>query len=159
MKAHSDVAVTVKKIAKTSIDRKKTNNSLNTGSTEQWVADEYSGHCPIRQLLDRIGDTWTVLVILKLGMQPLRFRQLLKAIEGISQRMLTVTLRALERDGLVLRTVFDTKPPSVEYQLTPLGESLLDPITHLTHWALANEKTIADARALFEKIVVVNRQA
>jgi DNA-binding HxlR family transcriptional regulator len=102
-------------------------------------------------LLDRIGDTWTVLVILKLGVQPLRFRQLLKAIDGISQRMLTVTLRALERDGLVLRTVFDTKPPSVEYRLTETGLSLLDPITGLTHWALANEQKIASARADFER--------
>jgi DNA-binding HxlR family transcriptional regulator len=120
--------------------------------SQQWVADQYSGPCPIRQLLDRIGDTWTVLVILKLGVQPLRFRQLLKAIDGISQRMLTVTLRALERDGLVLRTVFDTKPPSVEYQLTDIGKSLLDPITTLTHWALANEAQIAKARHDFEKI-------
>jgi DNA-binding HxlR family transcriptional regulator len=118
---------------------------------QRWVADEYSGPCPIRQLLDRIGDTWTVLVILKLGVQPLRFRQLLKAIDGISQRMLTVTLRALERDGLVLRTVFDTKPPSVEYRLTETGLSLLDPITGLTHWALANEQKIAIARADFER--------
>jgi DNA-binding HxlR family transcriptional regulator len=92
-----------------------------------------------------------VLVILKLGVQPLRFRQLLNAIEGISQRMLTVTLRALERDGLVLRTVFDTKPPSVEYRLTKLGQSLLDPITSLTDWALVNEEVIANARAAFEK--------
>jgi DNA-binding HxlR family transcriptional regulator len=119
--------------------------------SQQWVADQYSGPCPIRQLLDRVGDTWTVLVILKLGIQPLRFRQLLKAVEGISQRMLTVTLRALERDGLVLRTVFDTKPPSVEYELTALGKSLLDPITHLTNWALANEQVILRARATFEK--------
>jgi DNA-binding HxlR family transcriptional regulator len=118
---------------------------------QQWVSDAYSGPCPIRHLLDRIGDTWTVLVILKLGVQPLRFRQLLNAIEGISQRMLTVTLRALERDGLVLRTVFDTKPPSVEYRLTKLGQSLLDPITSLTDWALANEEVIANARAAFEK--------
>ncbi len=118
---------------------------------QQWVIDQYSGPCPIRQLLDRIGDTWTVLVILKLGAQPLRFRQLLKSVDGISQRMLTVTLRALERDGLVLRTVFDTKPPSVEYRLTELGKSLLDPITTLTHWALANEELIANSRAIFEK--------
>jgi DNA-binding HxlR family transcriptional regulator len=125
--------------------------STSVSHGQQWVADQYSGPCPIRQLLDRIGDTWTVLVILKLGVQPLRFRQLLNAVDGISQRMLTVTLRALERDGLVLRTVFDTKPPSVEYRLTDLGKSLLDPITTLTNWALANEQTIANARSLFEK--------
>jgi DNA-binding HxlR family transcriptional regulator len=125
-------------------------------SGQQWVSDQYSGPCPIRQLLDRIGDTWTVLVILKLGVQPLRFRQLLRAIDGISQRMLTVTLRALERDGLVLRTVFDTKPPSVEYQLTELGRSLLDPITGLTHWALANEMQIAASRAAFTTVAAAS---
>jgi DNA-binding HxlR family transcriptional regulator len=133
LKADSYAKVTAKKVV---------------SESQQWVADQYSGPCPIRQLLDRIGDTWTVLVILKLGVQPLR----LKAIDGISQRMLTVTLRALERDGLVLRTVFDTKPPSVEYQLTDTGKSLLDPITTLTHWALANEAKIAKARLDFEKI-------
>jgi DNA-binding HxlR family transcriptional regulator len=151
LKAHSDLEVTMQKsLVNTSI-KKRNSTSKMTTQHQQWVADQYSGPCPIRQLLDRIGDTWTVLVVLKLGVQPLRFRQLLKAIEGISQRMLTVTLRALERDGLVLRTVFDTKPPSVEYRLTELGKSLLDPITTLTHWALANEKAIAEARALFEK--------
>jgi DNA-binding HxlR family transcriptional regulator len=129
----------------------KVTESKPVNHGQQWVTDQYSGPCPIRQLLDRIGDTWTVLVILKLGVQPLRFRQLLNAVDGISQRMLTVTLRALERDGLVLRTVFDTKPPSVEYRLTDLGKSLLDPITTLTHWALANEQVIANARASFEK--------
>jgi DNA-binding HxlR family transcriptional regulator len=129
----------------------KVTKSKPVNQAQQWVTDQYSGPCPIRQLLDRIGDTWTVLVILKLGIQPLRFRQLLNAVDGISQRMLTVTLRALERDGLVLRTVFDTKPPSVEYRLTDLGKSLLDPITTLTHWALANEQLIANARASFEK--------
>jgi DNA-binding HxlR family transcriptional regulator len=136
LKANSYLEVTARKAA---------------SDSQQWVADQYSGPCPIRQLLDRIGDTWTVLVILKLGVQPLRFRQLLKAVDGISQRMLTVTLRALERDGLVLRTVFDTKPPSVEYRLTDIGQSLLDPITTLTHWALANEQHIARARSAFEK--------
>lgn len=120
---------------------------------QQWVADDYSGPCPVRQLLDRIGDTWTVLVILKLGVQPLRFRRLLEAIDGISQRMLTVTFREIELDGLVLRTVFDTKTPSVEYQLTSIGLSLLDLIAGLTHWALANEQKIAKARAGFEKKV------
>ena len=131
----------------------KVTTRVATTPSERWVIDQYSGPCPIRQLLDRIGDTWTVLVILKLGKQPLRFRQLLKAVEGISQRMLTVTLRALERDGMVLRTVFETKPPSVEYRLTSLGSSLLEPITSLTHWALVNEQAIAVAREKFEKDV------
>jgi DNA-binding HxlR family transcriptional regulator len=115
-----------------------------------WIKAGYSGTCPVRQLLDRIGDTWTLLVILRLGEQPLRFRQLLKAVEGISQRMLTVTLRALERDGLVSRKVFDTKPPAVEYTLTQIGESLLGPITNLTHWAMENDQQIQRAREKYE---------
>jgi DNA-binding HxlR family transcriptional regulator len=117
-----------------------------------WIQAGYSGSCPVRDLLDRIGDTWTLLVILRLGEQPLRFRQLLKAVEGISQRMLTVTLRALERDGFVSRKVFDTKPPAVQYKLTPIGESLLAPITGLTHWALENDAKIKQARAIYEEI-------
>jgi DNA-binding HxlR family transcriptional regulator len=114
-----------------------------------WQAGGYEGPCPVRELLDRVGDTWTVLVVLSLGEQPQRFRVLLRAVTGISQRMLTVTLRALERDGLVARRVFDTKPPAVEYRLTPLGHSLLQPISQLTQWALANQQLVLRARARF----------
>lgn len=117
---------------------------------EAWLASGYTGACPVRDLLDRVGDTWTVLVILKLGEQPLRFRALLRSVGGISQRMLTVTLRALERDGLASRRVFDSKPPAVEYRLTPLGYSLLEPISALTRWALANDATVRKARMLFD---------
>lgn len=114
-----------------------------------WQASGYEGPCPVRELLDRVGDTWTVLVVLSLGEQPQRFRVLLRAVTGISQRMLTVTLRALERDGLVARRVFDTKPPAVEYRLTPMGRSLLAPISQLTQWALANQPAVLRARARF----------
>lgn len=88
-------------------------------------------------------------MILRLGRQPERFRQLLRAVEGISQRMLTVTLRGLERDGLVHREVLGTRPPSVEYSLTELGRSLLVHITALTHWALEHGPQVSAARVTF----------
>jgi DNA-binding HxlR family transcriptional regulator len=105
----------------------------------------------VRDVLERVGDTWTVLVVLRLGEQPMRFRELLRAVEGISQRMLTVTLRALERDGLVLRRVFDTRPPAVQYRLTARGVSLLEPVTALALWALQNDPGIERSRAAFDQ--------
>jgi DNA-binding HxlR family transcriptional regulator len=145
LKADTDVKVTTTPSAQILGRAKKL-----SADQRAWIKAGYSGTCPVRQLLDRVGDTWTLLVILRLGEQPLRFRQLLKAVEGISQRMLTVTLRALERDGLVSRKVFDTKPPAVEYALTKMGESLLGPITNLTHWAMENDQQIQHARERYE---------
>ena len=118
---------------------------------DQWIKNEFSGPCPVRDVLDRVGDKWSALVVLRLGRQPERFRALLRAVEGISQRMLTVTLRGLERDGLVHREVFDTRPPSVEYSLTPLGVSLLEHISGLAHWAMENADQIKVAQADYEK--------
>ncbi len=118
--------------------------------TDRWIANDYRGRCPVRDVLDRVGDKWSVLIVLRLGRGPERFRALLRAVEGISQRMLTVTLRGLQRDGLVHRKVFDTRPPSVEYSLTPLGLSLLAVITDLANWAVENEKPIRDAQAEFD---------
>ena len=89
-----------------------------------------SANCPVRDVLDRLGDTWSVLVILILADGPRRFNALKRSIGDISQRMLTVTLRTLERDGLIARTVLPTSPPGVEYALTPLGRSLEAPIGH-----------------------------
>ena len=122
---------------------------LNRG-IDTWVENEFSGMCPVRDLLDRIGDKWSVLVILRLGQQQERFRALLRAIDGISQRMLTVTLRSLERDGLVHREVFDTRPPSVVYSLTPLGFSLLGRISGLTDWALENAAAVESAKSNYD---------
>ncbi len=119
--------------------------AMNDG-VDAWVANEFSGTCPVRDVLDRVGDKWSVLVVLRLGRGPERFRALLRAVDGISQRMLTVTLRGLERDGLVRREVFDTRPPSVEYSLTPLGQSLLVHITGLANWALEHEADIQQAQ-------------
>jgi DNA-binding HxlR family transcriptional regulator len=105
----------------------------------------------VSEVLSRVGDKWTVLVVSTLGDGPKRFNELRKALGSISQRMLTLTLRALERDGLVTRTVFATVPPRVDYALTRLGRSLLDPVSELGLWARKNRAAIADARARFDK--------
>ncbi|HEV2651944.1 MAG TPA: helix-turn-helix domain-containing protein [Rhizomicrobium sp.] len=101
-------------------------------------------------VLGRIGDKWSVLIVSRLGRRPMRFNELKREIGGISQRMLTLTLRGLERDGLVTRTVFPTIPPRVDYDLTPLGSSLLTPVNALGDWALANIGTINEARRKFD---------
>ena len=110
------------------------------------------GDCKaISAVLARIGDKWTVLVVNLLGSGPKRFSEIRREVGGISQRMLTLTLRALERDGLVTRTVHPTNPPRVEYALTPLGQSLLEPVQALGAWAIGNQKTMEDARERFDR--------
>jgi DNA-binding HxlR family transcriptional regulator len=104
----------------------------------------------VSEVLSRVGDKWTVLVVSTLGDGPKRFNELRKALGSISQRMLTLTLRALERDGLVTRTVFPTIPPRVDYELTRLGRSLLDPVSELGLWARKNRTAIQDARRRFD---------
>ncbi|HEY4942494.1 MAG TPA: helix-turn-helix domain-containing protein [Rhizomicrobium sp.] len=101
-------------------------------------------------VLARIGDKWSVLIVSRLGPRPLRFNELKREIGGISQRMQTLTLRGLERDGLVTRTVFPTIPPRVDYELTALGRSLLEPVSALGAWALKNIVRIETARAKFD---------
>ncbi|HEX3710023.1 MAG TPA: helix-turn-helix domain-containing protein [Pseudolabrys sp.] len=109
------------------------------------------GDCrAVSEVLSRVGDKWTVLVVTTLGEGPKRFNELRKALGSISQRMLTLTLRALERDGLVTRTVFPTIPPRVDYELTRLGRSLLDPVSGLGLWARRNRNAIETARARFD---------
>jgi DNA-binding HxlR family transcriptional regulator len=103
--------------------------------------------CPVRDVLDRLGDAWSYLVVLQLTGGAMRFNALKRAVDGISQRMLTVTLRSLERDGLVNRTVFPTTPPQVEYALTELGHSLAEPMAVLTRWASTHHAAIRAARA------------
>ena len=101
----------------------------------------------IRDILDRIGDTWSVLVVIQLRLyEKRRFGQLLRSVDGISQRMLTVTLRRLQRDGLITRTVLDTSPPQVEYALTEVGLSLTVILRELVDWAAANREAIDAAR-------------
>jgi DNA-binding HxlR family transcriptional regulator len=104
----------------------------------------------LSEVLSRVGDKWTVLVVSTLGDGPKRFNELRKALGSISQRMLTLTLRALERDGLVTRTVFPTNPPRVDYELTRLGRSLLAPVSELGSWARKNRPAIQDARRRFD---------
>jgi DNA-binding HxlR family transcriptional regulator len=106
--------------------------------------------CPIRDVLDRLGDAWSVLVILRLGDGPVRFNALKRQVGAISQRMLTVTLRSLERDGLVSRTVHPTVPPQVEYALTDLGHSLAGPIGGLADWAVTHQGRINENRRRFD---------
>lgn len=106
--------------------------------------------CPVRDVLDRIGDKWSTLLLLTLGEGPHRFGALKRAVPDISQRMLTQTLRDLQRDGMISRTVFPTQPPSVEYRLTPMGESILGPLRALSDWADAHHAAIKAARATFD---------
>src|SRR6202161_1759153 len=109
------------------------------------------GDCrAISDVLARVGDKWSVLVVTRLGRGPLRFNELRRTIGGISQRMLTLTLRGLERDGLVTRTVFPTIPPRVDYALTSLGRDLLEPVSALGEWATRNQAKIARAREKFD---------
>ncbi len=107
--------------------------------------------CPlVSDTLARIGDKWSVLVVMLLGDGPRRFNALKRQIGGISQRMLTLTLRGLERDGLVTRTQFPTIPPRVDYELTDLGHSLRQAVSGLGAWAVANQPKIAAAREIFD---------
>ena len=114
-----------------------------------------AGHLPaecqgVSEVLSRIGDKWSVLVVVLLGDGPRRFNDIKRTIGGISQRMLTLTLRGLERDGLVTRTVFPTIPPRVDYELTGLGQSLRVPVQALGDWAIAHQGTIRRARLDFD---------
>lgn len=114
----------------------------------QWDTRE---DCEVRQILDRVADKWSLLVIALLERRTLRFTELRNKIDGISQRMLTVTLRQLERDGLVERTVHPVVPPKVEYALTDLGCTLHDTIKALVTWTEAHQEEIAAARAAYDR--------
>jgi DNA-binding HxlR family transcriptional regulator len=114
------------------------------------TADVYTRACPSRQLLDRIGDTWSVLVVVMLADGPRRYTELARKIEGVSPKMLTQTLRGLERDGLLTRTVYPVVPPRVDYALTGLGESLLGLVTALEQWAEGNIEQVESARAAYD---------
>jgi DNA-binding HxlR family transcriptional regulator len=109
---------------------------------------------PILDILSRVGDKWTMMVVRLLGERPKRFSALKREIGGISQRMLTTTLRALERDGMVKRTVHPLIPPHVEYELTDLGREILVPLAMLGEWAKRNQARIAAARDAFDDQVV-----
>jgi len=113
--------------------------------------DPYNNNCPSREVLDRIGDRWTVLVVGSLSDGPLRFSELGRRVSGISQKMLTQTLRGLERDGLVQRTVHAEVPPRVEYQLTEPGRTLIAPLATLDAWARAHMPAIIETRRRYDE--------
>ncbi|NNA88680.1 winged helix-turn-helix transcriptional regulator [Pseudomonas gessardii] len=123
----------------------ETNISVRVSET----AHNYQGCLLIAQVLARIGDKWTVLVVGALSRGPVRYNQIQRTVEGISQRMLTLTLKRLEQDGIVKRTMFPTIPPRVEYELTDLGHELVVPLGALHAWALKYQPAIVDARARY----------
>src|SRR5580704_18297077 len=112
----------------------------------------FDSHCPTRQVLDCIADKWTVLIIRRLSNGTLRFAQLRRAVDGISQKVLTGTLRNLERDGMVTRRIYASVPPKVEYSLTSLGRSLCGLVEGICGWAEANIERVQDAREVYDRI-------
>lgn len=107
------------------------------------------------EVLDRVGDKWTVMVVGVISGGPQRFNTILRTIGGVSHRMLTLTLRGLERDGLVTRTLYPTIPPKVEYELTELGSSLIVPLRALSSWGRKNRPAIEEARARYDELAEV----
>jgi DNA-binding HxlR family transcriptional regulator len=129
-------------------------SALNTASevVQRWNDSVGSPltDCPVRGVLDKISDKWSMLLVMTLASGPRRFNQLRREVPDISQKMLTQTLRELQRDGMVSRQVFETKPPSVEYRLTDLGQSIIVPFGHLIIWANQNHPNIDKARTIFD---------
>jgi len=126
-----------------------------SGPCRAWPQDSVF----IREVLDRIGDKWSVLVISTLGAAPLRYSDLMASVPGISQRMLTVTLKGLERDGLLTRTAFPEVPPRVVYELTDLGRSLLSAVMALASWAAVHHGEVAENRRVHDDVGVGRRKA
>lgn len=127
--------------------QERTNSEL--GHTN--VPEHDKSACPaVHEVLNRVGDKWSVLVIMQLGQGSRRFNEIKRMVDGISQRMLTLTLRGLERDGLVTRTVTPSIPPRVDYALTDLGRDLLKPVAALGQWALRHQVAIQAARGRFD---------
>jgi DNA-binding HxlR family transcriptional regulator len=113
--------------------------------------DPYQAGCPTRRILDRIGDRWTVLVVSVLGDGDARFSELRRRIEGVSQKMLTQTLRGLERDGLVRRTVYPEVPVRVEYALTDAGRTLLEPLRALQKWSIEHLSDVSASQDAYDR--------
>jgi DNA-binding HxlR family transcriptional regulator len=118
--------------------------------TNVFTGNVYSGDCPSRKVLDLIGDKWTALVIGLLDERTMRFSELQHSIGGISQKMLTQTLRNLERDGLVTRTIYAEVPPRVEYSLTTLGKTLAKPLAEIRQWAEDNINMVSEAQQIYD---------
>jgi DNA-binding HxlR family transcriptional regulator len=114
------------------------------------IPNAYSADCPTRQILDRVGDKWAVLILLLVRDEPMRFNALRRMIEGISQKMLSQVLKSLERDGLIKRRVIATVPVTVEYSITPLGATLADAVDPLREWAEKNLKEVLNAQRRYD---------
>lgn len=125
----------------------------DTDLHDRWEIFQWDSRleCEVRQILDRIADKWSLLVIALLDDRTMRFSELRREIDGISQRMLTVTLRQLERDGMVTRVVYPVVPPRVEYSLTPMGRSLHETVKGLVDWTEAHQDRIAEARMRYDR--------
>ncbi|MEI6364021.1 MAG: helix-turn-helix domain-containing protein [Actinomycetes bacterium] len=137
-----------------SVNADRETDTCGVTSSPWGLVAEYanSDHCRIvRETFDRLGDKWSLLVIAILAQGPQRFTALKIGVVGISQRMLTLTLRTLERDGIVTRTVFPEVPPRVEYELSALGESLVGPVTALADWSVARHEAIRDNQARYDE--------
>ncbi|THF53978.1 winged helix-turn-helix transcriptional regulator [Allorhizobium terrae] len=127
----------------------KPDTAIN-GGAKPLSAKDIEDACPVRSVISHVGDKWSTLVLAELAQKPYRFGELRRSISDISQRMLTQTLRDLQRDGYVNREVFPTKPPSVEYSLTELGQSLVFSLKQLIDFALENHPKVVDARRKFD---------
>ena len=123
---------------------------VTTPASTALIGNPYRADCPTRKVLDRIGDRWTVLIVGVLGEGDARFSELLRRIDGISQKMLTQTLRELERDGLVRRTVFPEVPVRVEYALTDPGRTLLEPLQALRDWAVSHIREVEVSQSAYD---------
>lgn len=124
---------------------------VSTAASADGRYDVLAAACPTRQIVDRLGDKWSLLVLYALEGGTLRFQELRRTVDGISQKMLTQTVRGLERDGLVERTIHAVIPPRVDYSLTPLGQSLSSRIAELRVWAYAHLHEVDEARAAFDR--------
>jgi DNA-binding HxlR family transcriptional regulator len=124
---------------------------MSPARKNDFVMCDESNCAPIREILDRVGDKWSLYIIAVLHAGPLRFNEIKREVDGISQRMLTLTLRSLERDGLLTRTVAASTPLRVTYELTAMGHSLRAPIVGLITWAIDNRARMEKARASFDR--------
>ncbi|MEO7123688.1 MAG: helix-turn-helix domain-containing protein [Lacisediminihabitans sp.] len=126
---------------------------VTTHPEPAYRGNPYNAGCPTRRILDRIGDRWTVLIVGFLGEGDARFSELLRRVQGVSQKMLTQTLRGLERDGLVRRTVFPEVPVRVEYALTDAGRTLLEPLRALEQWSIEHLGDVSASQELYDRLV------
>lgn len=124
---------------------------VTTQSEPVYRGNPYRADCPTRRILDRIGDRWTVLIVGILGEGDARFSQLRRRVEGVSQKMLTQTLRGLERDGLVRRTVYPQVPVRVEYALTDAGRTLLEPLRALEEWSITHLGDVSASQEAYDR--------